>query len=97
MNVLLTMKRLSQIGLYGPEIRDEHLAVVGKMKYLRRVNFAAPNVGAAGMAQLENIQSLEALGLYGSISDQAISQLSRLRQLKMLDLLSANVHALALR
>ena len=85
LDALPRLKGLRELGLGGPAVRDEHMAVVAKTPQLRVFSFGWSNLTRAGQAEFENLHGLQSLQLSGTgLDDAFLSHISRLDNLTAL-------------
>jgi len=83
---LAGLKQLEELEVKGMPMRDEDLAVIGKLTKLKRLNFDSDTVSDGGMAYLAGLTALEDLAPWVLMTDAGLSHLINLDKLQRLQI-----------
>lgn len=81
---LAGLKQLEELDVKRMPLRDEDLAVIGKLTKLKRLNFDSETVSDGGMAYLAGLTALEDLAPWISMTDVGLSYLANMNKLERL-------------
>jgi len=81
---LAGLKQLEEFEVKRMPLRDEDLAVIGKLTKLKRLNFDSETVSDGGMAYLVGLTALEDLAPWISMTDVGLSYLANMNKLERL-------------
>jgi len=84
LNYLAGLKQLEELEVKRMPLRDEDLAVIGKLTKLKRLNFDSETVSDGGIAYLAGLTALEDLAPWISMTDVGLSYLANMNKLERL-------------
>lgn len=88
MALFANFTKLRSLKIWGPEVKDEALAAIGKLENLRALGLEQSRITKAGLEHLQGCKQLRELNLYGAVTvdSPALEPLGKLSSLEKLEL-----------